>query len=563
METLKAEGTRHVFGVSGSPTLSILDAIYNEPQIRYIQAQHEQNAMYMANGYARGTRSAGLCLVSPGPGITNCLSAVAQAYYTSTPGILIGIEHDTRSYGLGSSVHHDLDALSIFKPVTKLSLRVERTDRLVGGIQKAFHTALSGRKGPVYLGLAEDVIWGEADTGTVRSHRDRIEFAHPADPLSIAKAVRLLEAAERPVALAGGGVAWSQAQEVLLALAEHLAMPVATTGHNKGLIPEDHPLALGTVSQHGTPPAMQTMREADVLLAVGCTFNNFRTRSFANRILREGVRIIQVDIDPQELGKIYPPEVGLLGDARLVLQDILQQIMSRQGEVRLPAVEHPRIKELTRLKKEWEDAVLPLKRSGKIPIQRFRLMHDLRQALPSDAIVAGASGGTNGWYEHAFKALAYNYAVGGWHPLGAEYPETLGIKVALPDRVVVCLTGDGALMMTIQEIATAAANDIPVLCVVCNNGLYGNMRHTQITQFGSRFIGTQLPASNLSNIAREFGAYGERVVKPDEIIPAISRALASGKPALVEVMIDDSLENLVPPPLSGRSLDKTGAVVDR
>ncbi len=179
------------------------------------------------------------------------------------------------------------------------------------------------------------------------------------------------------------------------------------------------------------------------------------------------------------------------------------------------------------------------------------------------AAIAGASGGTNGWYEHAFKALAYNYAVGGWHPLGAEYPETLGIKVALPDRVVVCLTGDGALMMTIQEIATAAANDIPVLCVVCNNGLYGNMRHTQITQFGSRFIGTQLPASNLSNIAREFGAYGERVVKPDEIIPAIGRALASGKPALVEVMIDDSLENLVPPPLSGRSLDKTGAVVDR
>lgn len=161
--------------------------------------------------------------------------------------------------------------------------------------------------------------------------------------------------------------------------------------------------------------------------------------------------------------------------------------------------------------------------------------------------MSAVSGSTGAWFEYAFEALTHTRSIGGWHPLGSEYPESLGVKVALPDRVVVCLIGDGSLMMTLQEIATATANDIPLLCVVSHNDVFGNMRHSQIKRFGGRFIGTGLPIPNLANIAREFGAYGERIEEPDEIIPAVGRALASGKPALLEVMMDASEENLMPP----------------
>jgi thiamine pyrophosphate-dependent acetolactate synthase large subunit-like protein len=345
---------------------------------------------------------------------------------------------------------------------------------------------------------------------------------------------------------------------VLLELAELLAMPVAASRDNKGIIPEDHPLALSTLSASCAPPAMKTMQEADVLLAVGCTFGQFTTGSFGHQVVPQGAKIVQVDIDPTEIGKIYPVEVGIVGDARSVLHDLLQEIKRRQVD-RRPLERLTRIKELLWMKKEWRESLLPHMTSNKVPIHRLRLLHDLRQALPRDAIVAGASGSTHQWFEYAFEGLAHTCSIGGWHPLGSEYPEALGVKVALPDRVVVCVTGDGSMMMTLQELATAAANQVPVLCVVCHNDVFGNMRYTQFKRFGGRFIGTDLPIPNLVNIAREFGAYGERVEEPDEIIPAVGRALAPGKPALLEVMMDASPENLLTPPSRAR-LDKADKV---
>ncbi|MFC2073079.1 thiamine pyrophosphate-binding protein [Chloroflexota bacterium] len=549
VETLKAEGITNVFGVSGSPTLPILDVIYDEPQIRYIQAQHELNAMYMANGYARATRGAGICLVSPGPGITHCVSGVGVAYYTSTPSLLIASEETTKFHNLGISLHHDLDAVAILKPVTKLSLRVERADRIAQSLQMAFRTALSGRKGPVYLGIAKNLLRDQTEVEVVEvevppPQRYRVEMVPPAEPKFISRAADLLVDSERPVVMAGGGLAWAQAQDVLLELAELLGIPVAATSENRGLIPGDHPLALST------PTAAETMQDADVLLAVGCSFDEFTTNGFGHEVVLREAKIIQVDIDPTEIGKIYPVEVGVVGDARSVLHDLLHEIRNRKVD-RRPVERLPRIKELLRKKREWQESTLSQRTSGKVPIQRFRLFHDLRQALPRDAIVAGASGGTGGWFGHAFEHLTYSYGIGSWHPLGAEYPEALGVKVALPERVVVCVTGDGSMMECLQEIATAVAYDISVLCVVCHNGVFGNMRDTQLKLLGERFIGTDLPIPNLANIAREFGAYGERVGEPDEIIPAVGRALESGKPALLEVMMDISPENLRPP--SGRT----------
>ncbi|MDP2645961.1 MAG: thiamine pyrophosphate-binding protein [Desulfobacterales bacterium] len=540
IEALKVEGVNRIFGVSSSPTLSIMDVLYHEPQIRYIQTNHEQNAMYMANGYARATRTPGVCLVGPGPATTHCVSAVAQAYYTCAPCVLIGVEYPTRTHGLGSAIHHDLDAVPIFKPVTKLSLRVHRVDRIVESLQMAFRTALSGRNGPVYIGIARDTLTNMVDVEVPAPQKYRVAYTHPADPAAVARAVELLAAAERPAALIGGGAAG--ALDVLLELAGRLAMPMAATRHNKGIIPEDHPLALGTLGNLST----KAMQEADVLLAVGCTFDQFTTKGFGHKVMPQNAGIIQVNIDPTEIGKIYPVDVGLLGDAFSVLTGLLEGIRGKKVD-RRPVEQNRRIQELLREKRQRQESFLPLQTSSQVPIHRMRLLHDLRKALPRDAIVAGESGSTHGWFLYGFESLAHNCAVGGWHSLGAEFVESMGVKVAFPDRIVTCVTGDGSMMATLHELVTAVAQDIRLLCVVCHNDIFGNMRHTQIKQFGGRFISTDLLIPNLSKVAREFGAYGERVSSPDEIIPAVGRAIDSGKPALLEIMIDASPENLVAP----------------
>lgn len=240
IESLKASGVRVIFGVSGTRSLPILDVLYRTPEIRYIQSQHEQAAMYMANGYARETNGVGVCLVSPGPGATNALAAVALAYYTSTPSILISSEEGHQSEGLGASVHHDLDAESIFRPVTKLARSVKRTELIPRAVQQAGQIALSGRMGPAYLGMPADVLQRKTEVEVASSALSWRVAKVRGEAREIEKACRLLMAAKRPVALAGGGVNCAQANSELLALAELLAMPVGVSIGHKGIVPENH-----------------------------------------------------------------------------------------------------------------------------------------------------------------------------------------------------------------------------------------------------------------------------------------------------------------------------------
>jgi len=246
-----------------------------------------------------------------------------------------------------------------------------------------------------------------------------------------------------------------------------------------------------------------------------------------------------------DMGKIYPIETGVVGDIKSILASLIGKIKGSMSD-RSPWLESPRIKGLLKQKAAWEAAVGPMRRSADVPIRPYRLMNDLRKVLPKDALVCGQSGSTHGWFEYAFESLTHTLDIGSWHPMGSEYCKMLGAKLAQPDRAAVCILGDGSMMMTLPELATAVKYNIPVLAVVRHNDVFGNMRHSQIAQFGGRFIGTDLHIPNLANIAREFGAYGERVVEPDQIIPAVERALQSGKPALVEVMVDKSDEWLVP-----------------
>ncbi|MDP2646081.1 MAG: thiamine pyrophosphate-binding protein [Desulfobacterales bacterium] len=546
VESLKLEGVKYLFGMSATGTLPLLDCIYDVPEIQYIQSQHEQGAMYMANGYARATGKIGACLVGPGPGTTNCQSAISQAYYTFAPSVLMGVEDSTKLYGKGCSMHHALDAVSVMKPVTKMAIRLERAGRIPDLMQMAFRTALSPKEGPVYLGFARDVFDETASVKMLPPDKYYTTSRPPGDPVDIDRAVKLLLRAENPVALAGVEVGTSGSIQELIRLSELLCMPVAAAESNKGVVPESHPLALGVIGITGRPYAHKAVREADVILALGTPFTEFTTWRFGHSIIPEKAKIIHVDLDASELGKNYPLEIGIVGSIKKVLHAMIQEVQERRKNPS-PMEEHPRFKALMAGKKTWEAAMQAHKNSDKSPIMPGRLMNDLRKALPDDALVVGASGSTHAWFDYCFESLTHTLGIACWHPMGAEYCETLGAQLAMPDKAAVCLLGDGSMMMTLAEIATAVKYNIPVLAVVRHNALFGNMRHTQNIHFPDRFIGTDPPVPHLANTARELGAHSERISRPEEIIPSVRRALESGRPSLLEVMIDTSPEFLSPP----------------
>ncbi|MBI2986423.1 MAG: thiamine pyrophosphate-binding protein [Deltaproteobacteria bacterium] len=547
VECLKAEGVRYLFGVTGSSFLTILDVLYRTPEIQYVMSQHEQGASYMAGGYARSTGKPGVVIVHHGVGLTNAFTGVVGAFYSSTPYIMLSPESSTLEYGRGASNRHEMDQVAVMKPVTKLAERVERVERIPEMMQRAFRAATTGRPGPVYVGLARDVLRGKADVAVLPPERYRPIVPLRGNPQEINRALDMLIKAQRPVILAGGGINVAQANAELLKLAELLCAPVAGTADCKGVIPEDHPLALGVAGYQGREYCLETLQQADVILAIGCTFSANTTAEYTEKVLSKQAKIIQVDIDPFEIGKNWPVDVGIVGDAKAVLQDmiLMVEVEARQA-ARRSLEQDGRIKGIRRLKEEWAESFRQQASSDKVPIQRFRLLADLRKALPRDAVVGAESGGTHQWFQFAFDALVPPAYLGGWHSLGSEYCEALGAQLALPDKQVVCITGDGSMMMCLQELATAALYDIKALCVVCVNGSFGNIRHSQLTRYKGRIIGTDLPIPNLTIFAKEFGLYAERVEEPKDIVPAVGRALSSGKPSLLEVIIDTDLENLRP-----------------
>jgi len=547
IEALKAEGISHIFGLAGSSILSILDLIYKSQDIRYIQSQHEQGAIYMANGYSRSARSPAICLFSPGAGVTNALPGVAQAFYTFTPTIVLAAEENAKSYNLGASAGHPLDAVSLYKSVTKLAVRVECVENILDTMRMAFRTALSDKRGPVYLGFPSNILHEFAECDISEPHSYRMEKSLSGNKDDISKTAQLLVDAHNPIALADGQIAWTKSEEALQELGELLAMPIAVNEGHNGLISEDHPLSLGVASRGISPPALEMFQNADVLLMLGCTLSEGTTCAFGNKIIPKGARLIQIDTDPKEIGKLYSIDLGLIGDPGYVVKDLLKEIKKRKID-RRPIEEVGRIKDWIKCKREWEDHLLPFKESAKVPIQRYRLFHDLRKALPRDAIVSAGAGGTDFWFDHAFQSLThttYTYS-SGWRVVGSQIGEALGAKLALPDRMVVCIISDGSLMMSVQEILTAVNYDLPVLFVIIHNDVYGNMRYYQMRDFGNRSIGTDILLPNLANIAHDFGAYAERVEKPEEIIPTVQRAIESRRPAFLDVIIDKSPENLLP-----------------
>ncbi|HEY3115817.1 MAG TPA: thiamine pyrophosphate-binding protein [Chloroflexota bacterium] len=526
---LRQQGVEHVFGVTGHSVFDITDAIYQEPGIDFLPSQIEVSAGYMANGYARGTRGLSISLVSSGAGATNAISGAAQAFKESYPVLIISSDIDTAFSGKGASSWHEVPQQEMFQPITKLSVTLRKAEDTLEVLQDAVRAASTGRYGPVYLGVPRDVQVEEIEVPD-GSWRDDPPAAHAPDRHHIQQAADLLAHAAAPTIIAGGGVHWARCEPEIIELAELLHAPIGVTPSQKGLISEEHPLALGVLGSGSAPFANAYCQDADVILAVGATFSEPLTLGYGHRVIPEGAKVIHIDIDSGEIGKSYPAEVGIAGDAKPALHALIN---------RLKAADHgaPPSDRIARMQKEkaaWRANQAKEGQAADGPINQWQLYGALREAIDEDAIVV-AEGGTQELV-HRFVATAPVYHGGEFRAIGHGLGTALGAKCAFPDRQVVCMSGDGSFMMELQELSTAVRAQLPIVCVVVHNDAYGNMKRDQVHSYGGRVIGTELHIPDLVKLADAFGVYGARVERSADLAPAIRTALAANRPALIDAV---------------------------
>jgi len=538
IEALRREGVRHIFGLPGTTIMPLLDELYGHEQIRFISVRHEQTAAFMADGYSRAARDGdlGVCMASRGPGAANMAIGLHNAYAESIPVLaLIGQVSGDIYY---REAFEEMDLVKFFEPVTKWSIEIQRAERIPELLQRAVRTAREGRPRPVMVSIPFDLL--EHEVGNPRFFRKfRFRPPVPAEE-ELTGALGMLAEAANPVILAGGGA--KEASGELVRLAEALQIPVVTAWLRKDVFPNDHPLYAGTLGYGAFRTSERLVAEADVLFAVGCRFSEFTTKKWT--LVGDRTRVIQLDIDPEEIGKIYIPEIGLQGDASLTLK-------AMAGFVERFGIDEQRLrerKEANRLRAEElaRESALPPP-SGRPPglVPSRDLVHELQRVIDELSPLLVMDVPTFGvWAQRHLRINRPDSYFGcGAGSMGWGLPASMGIKLARPEEIVISVNGDGSFWMVAQDLETAVRENIPVINLVINNFSYGNTRDRQKNQFGGRYIGVFYENPDFAAYARLLGAYGERIESADELLPAIRRAIRSGKPAVLDI-IQDRFEGL-------------------
>ena len=553
-KALKAYGVPYVTGLPGHGNWSLIDA-FNDPvsKLRFVQVMHEQSAVHIADAHYRVTGQPIAACTSIGPGATNTVIGLATAHCDSTALLLITGSAATHMRGHG--VMQELDRFAspdfphIVAAVTKRSFDVIRADEVPFVLHRAWNAMLTGRPGPVHMELPLDVQVETTDVDVADIDK-RLPIGQPrADARAIEAAIKLLLAAKRPCIVVGGGAISSNATPELTTLVEKLGIPVVFTWNGKGAIAEDHPMCAGTAGWPGSVPGNKTAAQADVLMSLGCRFTDWSASSY-----RKGVtfsipdsRLIQVDIDPREIGKNYPADVGIAADCKLVLADILAGISGEQARKARDA-RASYLSDLQALKRDWEERLERRRSYDGMPTTMLRTLRELRKVLPRHAIVTVGSGHPQSTTKQAFPVYEPRTHItsGSFSSMGFALPAAIGAKLAKPDVPVVCIIGDGDFMMSVQELAVCAMYDIPVVFLVLNNSGYISIRdgqnHLMGRQIGSEFAHHNAKGQpysvDFAALAESFGFEdAAKVQAAEEIGPAIKRALDSHAPALVEVPI--------------------------
>jgi thiamine pyrophosphate-dependent acetolactate synthase large subunit-like protein len=516
---LTEQGTDTLFFIMGGPMIETESALI-KLGVRPIDTRHEQAAALMAHAYSRLTRRPGVCMGCSGPGTTNLVTGVANAFVDSAP--LVAIGGSSPRVFLGMDAFQEIDQVGVMRPITKWADRVLDTKRIPELVATAFRQATTGRPGPVYLDLPGDILGEKVDEASVLFP----SALRPAprlhgNPAAVRDAVALLARAERPLIFGGSGVWWSDAAAAFQGLVEATGIPFYTTPISRGLAPEDHALAFLNAR-------VKAFAEADVLLVVGSRFNYViqfgRTPRFA-----ADLRVIHVDINPTELGHNRTADVPIAGDARAVLEQLAQEAAGRIDSARF----RPWVEKLRRIDAEKQAEMERAMSTDQVPIHPLRLCREVRDFLQRDAILTVDGQEILNYGRQSIPTFAPGHRLnsGPFGCMGVGLPFAVGAKVARPDTQVVALHGDGSYGINAMEIDTAVRHRIPVIVVISNNG--GWTADPQGTK-----PGRNLGFTRYDRVAQDFGAHGEFVEKPHEIRAALERAQASGKPAVVNVITD-------------------------
>ncbi len=532
LESLLQEGVEVIFGYPGGAIIHIYDDLPRYPKIRHILVRHEQAAIHAADGYARATGRPGVCLVTSGPGATNLVTGLASAHMDSIP--VVAFTGQVATHQLGNDAFQEVDIVGITRTCTKHNYLVRRTADLAGTVREAFWIATAGRPGPVLVDLPKDVMTGEWRTEPTNEVKVRSYAPHlTGHPLQVKKAVSEIVRSKRPVIYAGGGIIHSGAHEELVALAVSGQMPVAVTLLGLGGFPPDHPLFLGMLGMHGTYKANMAVHRSDLLVAIGCRFDDRATGTIED--FAPQARIIHVDIDPCSISKGIHVDIPIVGDARTVLRQMLEE-MGRLSQDRIKGRESW-LREIDDYGRQHPLKYEPCE--GLIKPQQ--VIEEIYRLTGGEAIVATEVGQNQMWTAQYFRFRRPRTLLssGGLGAMGYGLPAAIGAQVAFPDKIVFDIAGDGSIQMNIQELATAVQYGLPVKVAILNNRALGMVKQWQELFFEGRYQETVLGVQpDFVKLAEAYGAVGLRATLPDEVVPCLREALAVPGPVLMDFHVD-------------------------
>jgi acetolactate synthase-1/2/3 large subunit len=526
VECIRREGVDHVFTVPGESFLSVLDSIYETKEIKLISTRHEGGASFMAEGYAKATGKPGVCMATRGVGGANLAIGIHTAMQDSTPMVVFLGQVNSR-FRMREGFQ-EVNQENFFAPIAKWTIEITDTDRIPELVQRAFRIAQTGRPGPVVVGLPVDVI----DATAEMEFGPATTIPKPApSEAEVAAALSMISQAKQPIIIAGGGVIRSGAHEPLVQFAEAMNVPVIASYRRHDVFPNQHPQYLGHVGFGTHKSVVETIKSADLVIAVGMRFSEMVTHGYT--LFSTDQSIVHIDIDPNTIGKVYNPAIGVVADASVALRALVAASSNYPPQNRQERLEW--ISGRRRLYEEWVNCDFNQEEGTNMK----QVIRDLQRSTPADAIITNDAGNFAGWLHQFYQFEGPGTYIGPTNgAMGYGFPAAVGAKLAHPDRVVVSLSGDGGFMMTMQEFETAVRYEIPVIALVFNNNMYGTIRMHQEREYPERIAGTMLSNPNFAELAKLFGGYGEQVDSHEGFADALKRAIESGKPSIIEVAIN-------------------------
>jgi thiamine pyrophosphate-dependent acetolactate synthase large subunit-like protein len=529
VNVLLRERIDHVFGIPGTQNLAILDILRETPQIRFILTRHEQGAAFMAHGYARAKLAPAVVTATEGPGLTNLATGIAAALKGYAPVVSIcGVQE---GYMRDRDSMQDIDQADFMRPITKWAKTVETTEKVQELLRKAFRIAMAEPKGPTHIDVSSDVLHEDVEAEDTEPASYRSHVLPTCDACQLDEVAALLAQARRPVFLVGRGVINERAGAAMAELASQTGIPVAALQYTPDAFPIEHALALGALGRNGAGSANRIVPQADLIVAVGAHIDVFSS-TFKYGIFNESAKLVHHSSAAGQIGIVFPVTVGVTGSTASFIAGLAER--AQRAGLKKSWVDVPKARA------EWEVELNAKVNHEAVPIQSQFVAYTIRKALPRNGICVVDAGNGGKHVRSYFKGYEPNtfMCMDDWAAVGGSFPMALGAKLAQPDRPVLCASGDGGAMCNIGELETAVRENIPVVYVIFNDSGLGNERAFQNERYNGRFFAVDYNNPNFAELARVFGAHGEQVTKPGDLEGAIARAFASGKPAVIDVIID-------------------------